>query len=612
MNNRHPSEDSSLTGHVPDASYGLHAPYEQQGIPSAHAAYDGYATGTFDNLGAAYGHGDPLFGEMPGSYGTGAFAYPADQVPDAGQWHNGAQGTDGYGIAYSAQPTTYDTGMYDSGQYDASQWAGADHGLAQGIPAPSAPHPLETTYGTGDWSPAGWTDPAGSGPYDAGLYDTGQHPTGSYTMDQHNPMDQHTPVDQHNSGQWNTGQWAEAAGPESWDGADATQLWDAEQTQAWNAADAAQAWESGQPQPWDATGPTADGTPAGAEAYDAYGRPAGTDTEHSTAFDATAAFEAVDPAAFEAVDAAEFAAMETAVFEAVEEPHGAEPAPGHDATAVHGMTAGTAADGRAGDEDEPAVALLPGPRRGGGGSARARRRMPARRSALLTVAVPSVAVMGVAGIAAASVSNSTPDESRTTQAAPDPAAVKPSAANNKMDTQLATLSADADDFADRASRTQERIDLKQRQLEEKKRKEAEAARREALRPKFAIPVEQHGLSATFGQAGVNWMSLHSGIDFPVSYGTPVMAATDGTVRTQYNLAYGNMAIVTAPDGTETWYCHLSSTKIRSGSVKAGDVIAFSGNSGNSTGPHLHFEVHPGGDDAVDPLPWLRSKGLDPN
>ena len=75
---------------------------------------------------------------------------------------------------------------------------------------------------------------------------------------------------------------------------------------------------------------------------------------------------------------------------------------------------------------------------------------------------------------------------------------------------------------------------------------------------------QHGLSAYFGQAGVNWMSVHTGIDFPVSYGTPVMAATDGTVRTQWNSAYGNMAIVTAPDGTETWYCHLSSTKIRSG------------------------------------------------
>ncbi|MEV8204190.1 peptidoglycan DD-metalloendopeptidase family protein, partial [Streptomyces sp. NPDC079189] len=196
-------------------------------------------------------------------------------------------------------------------------------------------------------------------------------------------------------------------------------------------------------------------------------------------------------------------------------------------------------------------------------------------------------------------------------AAADPGTVKPVAANNKLDTQLANLSADAENFADRASRTQERIDLKERQAAEKKKREEEAARKEALRPKFLLPVARHGLSAYFGQAGVNWMSVHTGIDFPVSYGTPVMAATDGTVRTQWNSAYGNMAIVTTADGTETWYCHLSSTKIRSGPVKAGDVIAYSGNSGNSTGPHLHFEVRPGGGAAIDPLPWLRSHGLDP-
>ncbi|MEV3992170.1 M23 family metallopeptidase [Streptomyces sp. NPDC049837] len=254
---------------------------------------------------------------------------------------------------------------------------------------------------------------------------------------------------------------------------------------------------------------------------------------------------------------------------------------------------------------------------GGGGGSRGRRRTPAKRSALLTVAVPSACVMGVAGIAAASVSGltgSTPGENKTDEkavTAADPASVKPVVANSELDTQLAALSADARDFGDRASRTQERIDLKARQEAERKKREEEAARREAMRPKFALPVELHQLSARYGQAGVNWMSLHTGIDFPVQYGTPVMAATDGTVRTQWNSAYGNMAIVTAKDGTETWYCHLSSTKIRSGEVKAGEVIAYSGNSGNSTGPHLHFEVRPGGGAAIDPLPWLRSHGLDP-
>ncbi|WP_059012985.1 M23 family metallopeptidase [Streptomyces specialis] len=107
------------------------------------------------------------------------------------------------------------------------------------------------------------------------------------------------------------------------------------------------------------------------------------------------------------------------------------------------------------------------------------------------------------------------------------------------------------------------------------------------------------------------MSTHTGIDFPVSYGTPVRAATDGTITTQWHPSYGNMVILTAPDGTETWYAHLDSTAYTSGSVQAGTVIAYSGNSGTSTGPHLHFEVRPAGGSPVDPLEWLRAQGLEP-
>ncbi|SNX63475.1 murein DD-endopeptidase MepM/ murein hydrolase activator NlpD [Streptomyces sp. TLI_55] len=263
------------------------------------------------------------------------------------------------------------------------------------------------------------------------------------------------------------------------------------------------------------------------------------------------------------------------------------------------------------DQEDPTPA--PGSRMAARNAGRSRRRPPAKRSALMKIAVPSACVMGVTGIAAASVGSLSSDKDTSTTASDATTkSVKPSAANNKLDSQLESLSAGADDFADRASRTQERIDLKAQQEAEKKKAAEEAARKERLRPKFALPVAQRGLSAYFGQAGVNWMSVHTGIDFPVSYGTTVMAATDGTVRTQWNSAYGNMMIVTAKDGTETWYCHLSSYRVASGTtVKAGDPIAYSGNSGNSTGPHLHFEVRPAGGSAIDPLPWLRSHGLDP-
>lgn len=236
---------------------------------------------------------------------------------------------------------------------------------------------------------------------------------------------------------------------------------------------------------------------------------------------------------------------------------------------------------------------------------------------MLTVAAPSVAVMGVAAAAASSVAaghspagirltdgllRRTPDEGGAT-ASPIPAP--------RAGQELARAERRAADAAARASHERISLELKQRQAEEARRRAVAAARRETLRAKFVLPVAQRGLSAYFGQSGINWMSIHTGIDFPVSQGTPVRATTDGTVRTLWNPWYGNMAIVTAPDGTQTLYCHLSGTRVRSGSVRAGTVIAYSGNTGNTTGPHLHFEVRPGGGQPIDPLPWLLSHGLDP-
>jgi murein DD-endopeptidase MepM/ murein hydrolase activator NlpD len=260
---------------------------------------------------------------------------------------------------------------------------------------------------------------------------------------------------------------------------------------------------------------------------------------------------------------------------------------------------------------EEAGERSPAPRR-----ARGRRRSagrPRARSAFFSVAAPSLAVLGVTAVATAATVNGSggSGNDQAPVAAPDPSGAEPVAANREFDTQLNGLSAAVDDYANRASRTQGRIEMAEQREAEERAAEREAARREAMRPKFWLPVEQHGLSAYFGDAGINWMSLHTGIDFPVSYGTPVMAATDGYITTQWDYSYGNMVVLTAPDGTETWYAHLDSTVYTSGYVEAGTLIAYSGDSGNSTGPHLHFEVRPGGGDPIDPLPWLREHGLEP-
>ncbi|MEV7023319.1 M23 family metallopeptidase, partial [Kitasatospora sp. NPDC093558] len=133
----------------------------------------------------------------------------------------------------------------------------------------------------------------------------------------------------------------------------------------------------------------------------------------------------------------------------------------------------------------------------------------------------------------------------------------------------------------------------------------------APQPKVVMPVAQHGLGELFGAAGTHWANRHTGIDFPVDGGSEVYAVSDGTIRTQWNPFYGYMSILKMNDGTEAWFCHLRGYKVRKGPVKQGDVIAFVGSSGNSTGPHLHFEIRPPGSGPVDPLPWFLSNGLDP-
>ncbi|MEU1020178.1 M23 family metallopeptidase [Streptomyces sp. NPDC005898] len=480
------------------------------------------------------------------------------------------------GYGYDAYSTgSCDTGVFDTGTFATDplfgEMSGAEYDTGQWATAPDARQPADTAQ-----QPATYATYAGQqhGAYDTDSHDTSGWSTGAYQHLADIPSQQGPD----STGQWDTTNWNQPPATGQWE----TQSFDtgAYDATAWNSAGDShetqathEPAESETPQPYEAgvTGETGE---------------TGETYESTERYELTEQYEISAEAAYADADSYE-GGNEDPYEDAEHEPAAHVPVP-----------APRAARGKSG-----------GP---GAGRSRTRRRTPAKRSALLTVAVPSACVMGVAGVAAASVGSFGGDDHKETAASvPDAASVQPSTANNKLDTQLANLSADAGDFADRASRTQERIDLKAQKVAAQKQAAAEAARKERMRPKFVLPVKQHGLSAQYGQAGVNWMSAHSGIDFPVSYGTEVFAATDGTVTTKWNSAYGNMAIVTAKDGTETWYCHLSQHKISSGPVKAGETIAFSGNSGNSTGPHLHFEVRPSHGSAIDPLPWLRSHGLDP-
>jgi murein DD-endopeptidase MepM/ murein hydrolase activator NlpD len=138
---------------------------------------------------------------------------------------------------------------------------------------------------------------------------------------------------------------------------------------------------------------------------------------------------------------------------------------------------------------------------------------------------------------------------------------------------------------------------------------AEAAA-EAARPKAVLPVEGARLTSTFGP---RWGTLHAGIDLAAPMRTPEYAAMDGIVLEAGPASgYGLAVYIQHDNGDVTVYGHMDSILVQAGQVvRAGDTIALLGNRGQSTGPHLHFEVHVGGLNGrkVDPLPWLRERGV---
>ena len=151
----------------------------------------------------------------------------------------------------------------------------------------------------------------------------------------------------------------------------------------------------------------------------------------------------------------------------------------------------------------------------------------------------------------------------------------------------------------------------------KKAAEKKAAAKKA-KPSWVDPVKKYSLSASFAQNGGMWAHKHSGQDFAVPSGTQVVAAHGGTVvkaggnGAGDGPAYGNAVVIKHGNGTYSQYAHLSKVTVHVGQiVKTGQEIAKSGNTGNSSGPHLHFEIRttPNYGSAVDPVKFLRAKGV---
>jgi murein DD-endopeptidase MepM/ murein hydrolase activator NlpD len=144
---------------------------------------------------------------------------------------------------------------------------------------------------------------------------------------------------------------------------------------------------------------------------------------------------------------------------------------------------------------------------------------------------------------------------------------------------------------------------------------AEKAAKKLARDAWQLPVARgaYRLTAEFGQCSGLWAHCHTGLDFAAPSGTPIRAVAGGVITgVGWAGAYGNRTILTHKDGTETWYCHQLDVGVGVGdNVFAGQVIGRVGSTGNSTGPHLHLEVRPGGGDAVNPADALAFHGATP-
>ena len=122
------------------------------------------------------------------------------------------------------------------------------------------------------------------------------------------------------------------------------------------------------------------------------------------------------------------------------------------------------------------------------------------------------------------------------------------------------------------------------------------------------PIPAAPITSGFGQ---RWGRLHAGVDFGAPIGTPIYAASNGTVLAAGPVSgYGQWVKLTHPGGVTTVYGHISSWTVTVGqAVQPGQLIAYSGNEGRSTGPHLHFEVRPG-DRPIDPVAFYAAHGID--
>ena len=140
---------------------------------------------------------------------------------------------------------------------------------------------------------------------------------------------------------------------------------------------------------------------------------------------------------------------------------------------------------------------------------------------------------------------------------------------------------------------------------------AKAAKANALAAahRWVSPLASYTLTSGYGW---RWGKLHPAQDLATPVGSRVHSLSSGTVvfAGWDSTGYGNLVRIQYWDGTVSFMAHNSRLAVSVGEkVAPGQLVAYSGNTGHSTGPHVHLEIHPGGGDAIPPMPWLASHGI---
>lgn len=134
---------------------------------------------------------------------------------------------------------------------------------------------------------------------------------------------------------------------------------------------------------------------------------------------------------------------------------------------------------------------------------------------------------------------------------------------------------------------------------------------------WVLPVVGYTLTSRWGEVSSLWSSYHTGLDFAAASGAEIWSIAHGVViETTYDDSYGYLVKVELDDGTQVWYAHQTEYVVEEGQeVNPGDLIGYVGDTGNTTGPHLHLEVRvPDGTedgDDVDPYDALVEHGVTP-